>query len=808
MSIFFKRPSAKVITLFACLGIATLLVAGCSSRAERAQNYYEHGMSYLKANDFVKARIELRNALQLKADMLPAWQALAQIEEHDKNWQGLAGSLRRVAELDPKDIEARIRLARLMLLGGATDEALKIANAAAEIDPKNATVLVVKAAIFLRLKDTEAATREAQKALELDAANPDASAVLAAAKFMGGDSDGALKTLGQVTGAHQDDLGIITLKINIFDRMGNLPQVESLLQKLITLYPKEPAFRTQLVRFYLAHKRQDDAVNELRSVVAANPADINAELQLVNLLGTINGPPAARAELLARINAGGQVFPYQLALAKFDFAQGKAADSIKLLQELITNSKSPDDTLTARSTLAEMYLNRNDVAAAETQVTEILRADARNTNGLRLRAAIHLNRSQIDDAIADLRSALNDQPRSPELLASLATAYERNGSIELADKAFFDATKASGFAPAIGLNYIAFLRRRAMTAQAETVLTELANRNQNNLAVLSTLAREKLARQDWVGAHAIADTIKRLGDKSDVADQINAAAFSGQGKFSDSLAAIQNTYNANPGAVRPMAELVAVYLKSGQTAQAESFVRSVLADNPANAEALVLLGSIQTTKNAPDQAEKSFKTAIEKKPKDVAGYQALADLYVRQKKYDDALKVIKDGLEQQPQNFALHLALAGLFEIKGQYEPAIAEYEAMLKDQPGSLIVANNLASLLADHRTDKASLERASSVAVLLKNSEVPQFKDTLGWVNYQREDYRAAIPLLESAAASLPNVALVHYHLGMSYLATAQDAKASEQFKKARELAPNDTELNLKIDAALKNRSEKAKG
>jgi len=808
MSIFFNRSSSKVITLLACLGIATLLVAGCSSRAERAQSYYEHGMSYLEKKDFVKARIELRNALQLKADMLPAWQALAQIEEHDSNWQGLAGSLRRVAELDPKNIEARVRLARLMLLGGAADEALKIANAAAEIDPKNAAVLVVKAAVLLRLKDTEGATREAQKALAIDSSNPDASSVLAAAKFMEGDSDGALKTLANVTGAHQDDLGIVFLKINIFDRMGNLPQVESLLHKLVELYPKEPAFRTQLVRFYLAHKRQNDAVNELRAVVAANPDDINTELQLVNLLGTINGPAAARNELLARINAGGQVFPYQIALAKFDFAQGNVADSTKLLQQLIASSKSPEDTLTARTTLAEIYLNKNDVAAAEPQVTEILRADARNTNGLRLRASIHLNRSKIEDAIADLRSALNDQPRSPELLASLAIAYERNGSIELADKAFFDATKASGFAPAVGLNYVAFLRRRSLTTQAETVLTDLASRNQNNIAVLSALAQAKLARQDWVGAHAVADAIKRLGDNGEIADQINAAVFSGQGKFSDSLAILQNTYSANPGAIRPMAELVSVYLRSGQIGQAEAFIRTVLTNNPGNAEALVLLGSIQLAKNAPDQAEKSFKTAIEKKPKDIVGYRALADLYTRQKKNDEALKLIRDGLEQQPQNFALHLSLAGLLEVKGEYEPAIAEYESMLKDQPGSMIVANNLASLLSDRRADKASLERANSLAVLLKNSEVPQFKDTLGWVSYQREDYRAAIPLLESAAAALPNLAVVHYHLGMSYLATGQDEKASEQFKKAHDLAPNDTELNAKIDAALKNRSAKAKG
>ena len=66
----------------------------------------------------------------------------------------------------------------------------------------------------------------------------------------------------------------------------------------------------------------------------------------------------------------------------------------------------------------------------------------------------------------------------------------------------------------------------------------------------------------------------------------------------------------------------------------------------------------------------------------------------------------------------------------------------------------------------------------------------------------------MLEGAVAALPKAPLVLYHLGMSYLATGQDAKASEQFTKARELAPNDAELKKKIDAALKSRSEKVKG
>ena len=800
MSQFFQRLSAKGLVLCACLVLIAIESFGCSSREERAQSYYAHGMTYLAKNDYVKARIELRNALQLNEDMVGAWRVLAQIDEHDRNWQALAGSLRRITELDPKDIDARMRLAKLLFVGRALDEALKMANSASEINPKNADALGLKASILLSLKDTDGAARTAQKALEIDSGNTSANFALAAEKFLKDDSGGALQTLANVTSAHQDDLGVISLKISIFDHLGNLPQVEALLHRLVTLHPNEPFFRTQLIRFYVAHKRKDDAVKELRTEIAANPSDSSAEFELVDLLNVIKGPAAARTELIARIAAGGRVLPYQIALAKFDIAQGNFTDGTKLLQKLISSSNL-NDILTAKTALAEAYMGRNDVAAAQPLIADILRVDSRNITGLRLRAVIHLVRGQVDDAIADLRAALNDQPRSPELLATLALAYERNGSIDLADKAFFDATKASGFAQAFGLNYVAFLQRRGLTARAENVLVDLASRNPKNIAILSALAQAKLALKDWVGAHQVANSIRRLGGKSDIADQINGVAFSGERKINESIAALLSAYDANPGAVQPMAALVSVYLHSHQINKAEAFVQAVLQANSGNAEALVLMGSIQLAKNDPIQAMNSFEMAIKQQPKEIIGYRALADLYARQQKIGDALKIIRAGLQQRPDDFAGRLTLAGLLEANGDYDAAIVEYDSMLKDQPGSVIIANNLASLLLDHRTDKASLEQANALAMFLKNSQLPQFKDTLGWNHYRQGNYTAAIPFLEDAAGKLPNSPLVRYHLAMSYLAVGKDARASDQFKKAHDLAPNDADLEIKIDSALKN-------
>ena len=201
----------------------------------------------------------------------------------------------------------------------------------------------------------------------------------------------------------QDDLGVAFLKIFILDRLGETTQTETLLRKLVSLYPNEAAFRGQLIRFYVAQNRQDEAINEQRAVVAAKPDNVDAGLDLADLLNAIRGPAAARDELIARTKGGGPIFPYQIALAQFEVAQGNVAEGTQLLKQLIKDLTAPDDALRARTTLAQIYLSRNDVASAESLLSDILESDDRNINALRMRASIRMDRGQIQDAIADLR---------------------------------------------------------------------------------------------------------------------------------------------------------------------------------------------------------------------------------------------------------------------------------------------------------------------------------------------------------------------------------------------------------------------
>jgi tetratricopeptide (TPR) repeat protein len=779
--------------------LPVVVVAGCGSPEQRAQGYYESGMALVEKKDDLAARQELLKAIKYNSDKVEVWRALAGIDERTKA-QSLFLDLRRIVELDPHDLDARLKLARIMVGGGAAEAALKVIDAANEGEKPNAALHALRSIILLKTNDIAGAVREAQRAFEIDPGNVDAVSLLASKKLSDGDADGALKLINSINVDAKDESRIALQKMQIYAKKGNLPEAESQLRKVISLNPKEPAYQSQLIQLLVAQRRLDEAEKEIRARAEANPADSKAGLDLIRFVNQVKGPNVARTELDTRIRAGGEVFDYQLTLAELDFAQNKVSEATQALQALANTAATPDMKIAAQVKLAEMYVAKANLAAAEPIISEILGKDRRNAGAMKLRAAINIDKGQIDSAISDVREALNDQPKSPELLMLLAVAYERGGKNELADRQFADALKSSGMNPDVALRYVAFLQRRGEATRAEEVLTEISNRYPNNLQVLSSLGQIRLTRQNWTGALAIADAIGRLNDGRGLADQIRASAFAGQNKIDESIAALEDARRATPDAVQPVVSLASAYVKQGRADKATAMLQDVAKRFPGNAQVLVLLGQTLLAQNKDNDALQSFRDAVAQQPRNPVGYNALSDLYVRQKNFDAAESIVQTALKEMPADVNFRLSSASLQILKGNHDAAIAQYEGVLKDQPTSLVAINNLVSLLLDYRSDKESLDRAFSLAAALKDSNVPQFQDTLGWAQYRRGDYKNSIATLESAAAKLPNLAAVHYHLGMSYASTGESEKAAEQLKMALGLEPDGTALKETIRSAMK--------
>ena len=96
--------------------------------------------------------------------------------------------------------------------------------------------------------------------------------------------------------------------------------------------------------------------------------------------------------------------------------------------------------------------------------------------------------------------------------------------------------------------------------------------------------------------------------------------------------------------------------------------------------------------------------------------------------------------------------------------------------------------------------LKSAGELAERFRNSSIPHFQDTLGWIYYKQDKLTDARYLLEQAAqtfgASTPAGAEVNYHLGMVLV-------AQKRFTKAREVL----EIAANSDVSYKGQEEARK-
>ena len=76
------------------------------------------------------------------------------------------------------------------------------------------------------------------------------------------------------------------------------------------------------------------------------------------------------------------------------------------MRKLIGETTDSDNVTIARLQLARMMISRNDNAEATKLVEAVLTNDEKNVEALTLRATIRMANGELNDAIEDLRAAL------------------------------------------------------------------------------------------------------------------------------------------------------------------------------------------------------------------------------------------------------------------------------------------------------------------------------------------------------------------------------------------------------------------
>ena len=750
-------------------------IVSCSTPEEKAEKYYEKGMALLET-DPDKAKLEFQNALQLKKNMTKAMYGIALVAEQKGDWKATFGLMNKVLQQDPKHVDALVKTGQLLLAGGKLDFALERSNSALRLDKNNVPAINLHAAVLLKLNDAKGAIEYANLALAKDPGNQDAYVVLASERLVAKDEAKAIEHLDKALAKNEKNLSIHLIKIKALENLSRTKEVEQNLQRVIKLFPDSVYARKTYAQFLLKFERKQEAEQQVRAIAASAPKDIQAKLDVVKFLIATKGAEAGRKELEGFVKKEPENYELAFALTNLYRAQNNPTEEDKLLNQI---SEKAGDTLNgfkARGLIASKLIMAGKKEEASKLLNAILEADKSNQLALTLRAGLALEAKKYDEAIADLRAVLGDSPDYSKAALMLATAHEASGSPELADEHFLKSFESSKFAPEYGMPYVDFLMRRKQPERAEKALQDMLEANPNDALVMRALAQLKISRGDYIGAQELADKAKKIGASNPVTDQIMGAISLSKNDAEGTISAFKRAFDANPNDSESLVVIVKSYVQDGKPKEALAFINNVLATNPNNVVAKIIQGQLYTLAGNQLQASQAFNEIIQAQPNSPVGYQQLAILQQSQNQLAEAETTVNNGLIGSPKDFALKLSQASIFEATKRFDEAIKVYEDMILVRPDSDILANNLASLLTDHRTDKASMDRAYELAKISKDSQIPQFLDTYGWASYKTGKLDEAEKALKTAIAKSPDVAIFHYHLAKIYLAKNDNAQAKQ--------------------------------
>lgn len=778
-----------------------VFVAGCSTPEEKAEKYYQKGMSLLDTEP-AKAKLEFQNALQLKKNMAKAMYGLGLVAEREGDWKGAFALMREVVEQDPNNINATIKLGQIFLAGGKLDYALDKSKKALELNKNNVSALSLHAAIQLKMNNKSAAMEYANLALTQDPNSQDAFIVLANISLIDNDINNATEYFDKALAKNQKNLTVQFLKTKALENASKNVEADQAYQTTIKLFPDNTFVRRSYAQFLMKSGRVKDAEQQLRMIAQITPDNLNAKLDLINFILGSRGDAAGRLELESYVKK--EPSNYELAFSLVDLyrAQKDSSAVEKLLNQIAKQAGNSPQGYKAQGLIAYQLIGEGKHAEASKMLNTILDADKSNSLALTLRANLAMQAKNYDAAISDLRSVLRDSPDTSNAALMLATAYESAGSSQLAEEQYLKAFESSKNSSKYGIAYAQFLMRHKQIDRTEKVLESILSSHPDDEVAIRALAQFKISKGDYAGAQALSDRVKNTNARSTLTDEIEGAMSSSKNDLGGTIKALKRAYEKNPNDIKTINSIASVYIQAGKTPEAISFLETVVKANPVNVNTKLVLGQLYGNSGAFEKAIKSFNDVIRLNPKIIESYQRLALVQLNTKFKVEAEKTIEQGLKIAPNDFGLNITQASVFEATGKFDNAIKVYEKLIIDRPDSDIVANNLASLLLDSRTDKASYERAYQLISKAKTSQIPQFLDTLGWANYKVGKYDEAENVLAKAIEQLPEVAVFHYHLAKVYIAKQDNISAKQELQKAIKYATNtrfEQEFELK-DAATK--------
>lgn len=765
---------------------AALLLGACGSKQDRIETGLVRSADYMKSGELDKAGVELRNVLQIDPKNARAHLISAQIADAQGDPRRAYGLYAKAVELDGTLLDARVGVARLHMMAGDTDKARSLIAEVLAQDARHAGGRTIAAALKARAGQVAEAEAEAKAVIaEARSVPVDATMVLAGLYSNQNRPAEAIAAIERALQAEPRHLGLLQVAAMI---SAQAPKGDPLAGKADTFFenataeqPKNHDLWRSWAQFHVGKRDLDRAEAVLRKAVEAFPSESRRTQDLLAFLASARGFSVAEKAYQQAIADKPRDMALRFGLASLYRQANRVPQAQAVLREIAQRAEDPASELGAKGQLAGYALATGRHDEARTLVEEVLKANPRDNTALLLRGRLALRDGRAVDAVADLRAVVRDQPGSVEAVGLLAQAHRRAKEPQLAREVLADAVKLAPADPDLRLLLVADLADAGDFRNAQAELDAGLRADPKVVRLHEAKARLALMQKDTAGAERALQALKAALPKDAGGPMRLAALYAQQGRLDKALQEYDAAAVLAPADPAPTLSAVGTLIAAGKLDEASRRTEARLQREPGRAVYLHLRGDVAAARRDYAAAEAAYVAAMKAAPKVALGYINVARARVSRQDIPGALAVLAEGERALPDELDLPMMRAEWLTRWKRHDEALALYEQLRQRAPEHDGIANNYAFLVAQTRSDRASLERALQAAERFAGSSDPRFLDSLGWVHYKLGQTDRALPLLQKAVAMAPNSPMINLHVGKALVKSGQADKGREHLKKA---------------------------
>lgn len=484
-----------------------------------------------------------------------------------------------------------------------------------------------------------------------------------------------------------------------------------------------------------------------------------------------------------------------LAIGKDYLRLGREDAGIRAVKQALRHNPAEPHAL---ELMAEYYLGKKRIAAADSMFRQMLRYDSTNTDAWFGLGMIAQQRKNFEKAKTYYAKCLDINPAyDPRVYDFLGSIYLSQGEFEKGKDIFMrslDVYKDNGLA----------FSRLGMISEASG-------------DTASAIRYYKRAIQEAPGFKEPVEQLNRL--------------YTVRRDWNSAAALLQQTITADSSDIENWLSLAGLYVTMGEIDSAKAVYRHVQQDFPRDGRADLILGRIYLDEEAYGKAFDSFKTITVKFADSPNGWIECGRALLLADSVEQAVDYLKQGLAIDNNNFLGNYltgtaylqmgnnldavpylekslesvrdpeqqlpiigSLANAYDAIGRHEVADSLFQRALVIDPDNATILNNYSYSLSLRNT---ALDTALTMAMraLEQEPDNGSFLDTIGWIYFLRQDYGTARTYLEKAWNVRDTSAEVADHLGDVYWKLGEPAKAVEAWNKALELDPGNNTIKDKL-------------